>query len=60
MTQESISSEGYAEQLATQLRKGFLAYCVLKVCSHEPKYTSDIIARLREAEMVVDEGTIYP
>lgn len=50
----------YAEQLATQLRKGFLAYCVLKVCSHEPQYTSDIIARLREAEMVVVEGTIYP
>ena len=34
----------YAEQLATQLRKGFLAYCVLEVCSHQPKYTSDIIA----------------
>ena len=50
----------YAEQLATQLRKGFLAYCVLKVCSHQPKYTSDIIARLREAELVVVEGTIYP
>lgn len=60
MTQENISSEGYAEQLATQLRKGFLAYCVLKVCSHEPKYTSDIIAQLREAELVVVEGTIYP
>jgi len=60
MTQENISSEGYAEQLATQLRKGFLAYCVLKVCSHEPKYTSDIIAQLRDAELVVVEGTIYP
>lgn len=60
MTQENTSSEGYAEQLATQLRKGFLAYCVLKVCSHQPKYTSDIIAELREAEMVVVEGTIYP
>lgn len=60
MTKEDISSESYAEQLATQLRKGFLAYCVLKVCSHEPKYTSDIIARLREAELVVVEGTIYP
>ena len=53
-------SERYAEQLATQLRKGFLAYCVLKVCSHEPKYTSDIIKRLSEAELVVVEGTIYP
>ncbi|HMS93211.1 MAG TPA: PadR family transcriptional regulator [Candidatus Saccharibacteria bacterium] len=60
MTKENTSSEMYAEQLATQLRKGFLAYCVLKVCSHEPQYTSDIIARLREAEMVVVEGTIYP
>lgn len=53
-------AEVYAEQLATQLRKGFLAYCVLKLCSHQPKYTSDIIAELRDAEMVVVEGTIYP
>ncbi len=60
MTKEDVSSEYYAEQLATQLRKGFLAYCVLKVCSHKPKYTSDIIAKLRAAELVVVEGTIYP
>ncbi len=53
-------SEKYAEQLATQLRKGFLAYCVLRVCANEPKYTSDIIRRLSEAELVVVEGTIYP
>lgn len=53
-------SAKYAEQLATQLRKGFLVYCVLRVCSHEPKYTSDIIRTLSEAEMVVVEGTIYP
>lgn len=53
-------SEKYAEQLATQLRKGFLAYCVLRVCMGEPKYTSDIIRRLSEAELVVVEGTIYP
>lgn len=49
----------YAESLAIQLRKGFLAYCVLKVCEN-PRYTSEIIARLREAELVVVEGTIYP
>lgn len=60
MMKENTSSEAYAEQLATQLRKGFLAYCVLKVCSHQPKYTSDIIAELRGAELVVVEGTIYP
>lgn len=60
MTQENTSSSDYAEQLATQLRKGFLAYCVLKTCSHKPKYTSDIITELRDAELVVVEGTIYP
>lgn len=58
--QQETSSENYAEQLATQLRKGFLAYCVLKVCSDKPVYTSDIIRRLHDAELVVVEGTIYP
>ena len=52
--------ELYAGRMATQLRKGFLVYCVLKVCSHQPKYTSDIITELHGAEMVVVEGTIYP
>lgn len=60
MSNKELSSETYAEQLAIQLRKGFLAYCVLKVCSLEPKYTSDIIRRLHAAELVVVEGTIYP
>ena len=53
-------SDTYAEQLATQLRKGFLAYCVLLICGESAKYTSDIILRLRGAELVVVEGTIYP
>ena len=53
-------ADQYAEQLAVQLRKGFLAYCVLKVCSHQPQYTSNIIQALRDAELVVVEGTIYP
>ena len=60
MTEKELSSENYAEQMAIQLRKGFLAYCVLKVCGKKPQYTSDIITRLRDVEMVVVEGTIYP
>ena len=60
MDDEKITSGIYADHLSVQLRKGFLAYCVLKVCSHSPQYTSDIISRLRDAEMVVVEGTIYP
>ena len=53
-------ADTYAEQLATQLRKGFLAYCVLLICGESAKYTSDIILQLRGAELVVEEGTIYP
>jgi PadR family transcriptional regulator PadR len=53
-------ADTYAEQLATQLRKGFLAYCVLLICGESAKYTSNIILQLRGAELVVVEGTIYP
>jgi PadR family transcriptional regulator PadR len=60
MQENTTPSIDYAEQLSTQLRKGFLAYCVLKTCSSAPKYTSDIITQLREAQLVVVEGTIYP
>ena len=60
MTTIDTPAETYAEQLAVQLRKGFLAYCVLKVCAQRSQYTSDIIHRLHEAELVVVEGTIYP
>lgn len=58
MNQEQVTQ--YAAQLSVQLRKGFLAYCVLKVCSHGAKYTSDIIRGLQQADLVVVEGTIYP
>ncbi len=55
-----VQADQYADQLATQLRKGFLAYCVLLICGESAKYTSDIIQQLRAAELVVVEGTIYP
>lgn len=55
-----MNENDYVEMLSTQLRKGFLAYCVLKVVSHGAVYTSDIIMRLHDANLVVVEGTIYP
>ena len=51
-------ADTYAEQLATQLRKGFLAYCVLLICGESAKYTSDIILQLRGAELVVVERQV--
>ena len=42
------------------MRKGMLTYCVLLLCKHGKVYSSDIIKRLREAELIVVEGTLYP
>lgn len=53
------TSDEYASNIATQMRKGFLTYCVLRICN-ESAYTSDVIEKLRTAELVVVEGTIYP
>ncbi|MCL2280865.1 PadR family transcriptional regulator [Candidatus Saccharibacteria bacterium] len=49
----------YAEQLATQMRKGLLSYLVL-IITRKPANPSDIIRRLHEAGTTVVEGTIYP
>ena len=56
----STAGDDYAKNLSTQLRKGFVSYCVLVICDKSPHYTGDIITSLRQAEMVVVEGTIYP
>ena len=50
----------YAAQLDTQMRKGFLVYCVLLICSTGNVYSLEIIRKLQEASLVVVEGTIYP
>lgn len=55
-----IDIKEYANQLDTQMRKGFLVYCVLLICSHGDVYSSDIIKKLHQASLVVVEGTIYP
>ena len=44
----------------SQMRKGMLEYCVLLLLSKEPSYASDIIVRLKEAKLIVVEGTLYP
>lgn len=44
----------------SQMRKGMLEYCVMLLLRKEACYTSDIIARLKEAELIVVEGTLYP
>jgi PadR family transcriptional regulator PadR len=50
----------FVGQSETQMRKGMLVYCVLLLCSNGKVYTSDIIRRLHQAELIVVEGTLYP
>ena len=44
----------------SQMRKGMLEYCIMLLLRRQPCYTNDIIQKLREAEMIVVEGTLYP
>ena len=37
-----------------------MEYCVLLLLKHRPSYASDIIQQLKEAELLVVEGTLYP
>jgi PadR family transcriptional regulator PadR len=47
-------------QSEVQMRKGMLVYCVLLLLKDGAVYSSEIIRSLREAELIVVEGTLYP
>jgi PadR family transcriptional regulator PadR len=47
-------------QSEVQMRKGMLVYCVLLLLKDGQVYSSEIIRSLREAELIVVEGTLYP
>ena len=42
------------------MRKGVLEYCILSIIKQKEVYASDIIFQLKEAELIVVEGTLYP
>ncbi len=44
----------------SQMRKGMLEYCVMLLLRGETQYANDIIRRLKEANLIVVEGTLYP
>jgi PadR family transcriptional regulator PadR len=48
------------ENTKAQMRKGVLEYCILSIVSKNDAYASDIIKKLKEAKMIVVEGTLYP
>lgn len=42
------------------MRKGVLELCILSLLSEGEMYPSDIIEKLKEQELIVVEGTMYP
>lgn len=49
------------ENTKAQMRKGVLEYCILSLIAGEDElYTSDMITKLKEAKLIVVEGTLYP
>ena len=48
------------DNVKSQMRKGMLEYCIMLLLHKEPAYASDIIQKLKEARLIVVEGTLYP
>lgn len=49
-----------ADNIKSQMRKGFLEYCILLILRKKPAYALDIISELKDAKLIVVEGTLYP
>ncbi|HMN06079.1 MAG TPA: PadR family transcriptional regulator [Flavobacteriales bacterium] len=48
------------ENTKAQMRKGVLEYCILSILATGEMYPSDVIANLKDAKLIVVEGTLYP
>lgn len=48
------------ENTKAQMRKGILEYCILSMLSQKEAYASEMIQKLKQARLLVVEGTVYP
>ncbi len=48
------------ENTKAQMRKGVLEYCILSVLKDSDAYVAEILDTLKDAKLLVVEGTIYP
>lgn len=48
------------ENAQAQMRKGVLEYCILSILNNGEAYPSDIMQMLKDAKLIVVEGTLYP
>ena len=43
-----------------QMRKGVLEFCILSILKKGEAYPSEILLQLKESNLIVVEGTLYP
>ncbi|OIO99314.1 MAG: PadR family transcriptional regulator [Bacteroidetes bacterium CG2_30_33_31] len=48
------------EKTKAQMRKGLLELCILSIINEKEAYASDIISKMKDSELIVVEGTLYP
>ncbi len=48
------------ENTKAQMRKGLLEYCILLLLLKKDSYATEIIRQLKDAKIIVVEGTLYP
>lgn len=48
------------DNLKSQMRKGMLEFCVLLLLRRNDAYVSEIISQMKDAHLIVVEGTLYP
>ena len=48
------------ENTKAQMRKGILEYCILSILNENEAYPSEVLEKLKEAKLIVVEGTLYP
>ena len=57
---DDSGDSSFVRQFETQMRKGMIVYCVLLLCASGKVYSSEMIRQLRQAQLIVVEGTLYP
>ena len=48
------------ENTKAQMRKGILEFCILSLINQKEMYVSDLMEELRNGQLDVVEGTLYP
>ena len=48
------------DNTASQMRKGVLEFCILSIIKQGEAYPSDIIEKMKAANLNILEGTLYP